>query len=303
MPDGNGGNLPLPPGRQIERVGPGHLVLAAPAKLNLNLLVGPRREDGYHPIDSLVTKVTLYDQIRLRRRRDGAISFSCQGADCGDDAGNLALRAGRLLAEDRDVPGADIELLKTVPPGKGLGGASSDAAAVLRGLDALWGLSLGNEEMTDLACRLGSDVPLFLGPAASRITGRGEQVEPIGMHPLVAVVYLPELSCDTREVYAAYDRQDITVDQQLDVQVLQSPPSQWRDLLRNQLAPAAFRVCGELARLWEELSGSIPLRLCLTGSGSAMFVLCDDEAEARQVLAAGETGLPVRRVVVRLNPW
>jgi len=291
---------PQPP---IRRLGADHLLLAAPAKINLNLLVGPRRSDGYHPLDSYVSKITLYDLIDLRRRRDGAIVFSCRGADCGDDEANLALRAARALAEGRGVPGVDIALRKSIPVGSGLGGASSDAAAVLRGLNVLWELALPAEALSELAGRLGSDVPLFLGPPASRITGRGERIQPVPVHPFLAVIYLPAVACSTGVVYAAYDREQITVDQQLDAALLQQPPSVWRDQLRNQLAPAAFRTCPQLAEIWQALSRSVPQPVCLTGSGSGLFVLCDEPAEAEAVLAGGGRNLVARRIVVQQNPW
>jgi len=291
---------PQPP---IRRVQTNHLRLAAPGKINLNLLVGPRRGDGYHPIDSYVARITLYDLIDIRRRRDGAIVFSCQGADCGDDDANLALLAARALAEGRSVPGAHIALRKSIPPGSGLGGASSDGAAVLNGLNVLWELSLPPEALAELAGRLGSDVPLFLGPPASRITGRGEQIQPLPVHPFLAVMYLPAVACQTSDVYAAYDRDQITVDQQLDAGLLQQAPSAWRGRLRNHLAPAALRTCRQLGDIWDALSRSIPQPVCLTGSGSGLFVLCDDPAEVRAVLACGGENLVDRRIVVQQNTW
>ena len=122
----------------------GGLRVAAPAKINLDLLVGPRRPDGYHDIDSLVAKITLYDELAARLREDGPVGLHCEGLDCGPIEENLALRAARLLAEraGRRVGGAEIRLAKAIPPGRGLGGGSSDAAAALVALDELWRLGL-----------------------------------------------------------------------------------------------------------------------------------------------------------------
>jgi len=259
--------------------------LAAPAKLNLNLLVGPRRPDGYHPLDSFVVRVSLRDHVALRRRTDGVLSLSCEGADCGPPEQNLALRAARLLQEHTgSAAGVEIELHKTIPPGRGLGGGSSDAAAVLAGLRSLWGLALPEEELARLAATLGSDVPLFLGPPACRMTGRVERIEPAEAHPFCAVLILPDLHCSTAAVYAEFDRRPEPMAPQLDAALLRRPPSAWRDRLVNQLAGPARRVCPELGRLQDAAAEAAGLPVHVTGSGSAMFLLCDGHAEAREAM-------------------
>ena len=299
--------LPIRPAVELT---PRGLRLRAPAKINLNLLVGARRADGFHSLDSLFATVTLYDELELTRRDDGRIGFSCLGADCGSDDKNLALRAARLLAGEALAgrvggnPGVEIGLVKNIPPGKGLGGGSSDAAAVLAGLNQLWRLGLPRERLIELAARLGSDVPLFLGPPAGRMTGRGEVVQPVGIHPFVAVLILPDEATSTAEVYRAFDevaserqaghRQKSAgpnpaepageadlAGRQLDAAMIhRRPPSQWRALLRNDLFAPACRVCPALGQLHGRLSAASDIPVCLTGSGSAMFIPCDDVAEA-----------------------
>jgi 4-diphosphocytidyl-2-C-methyl-D-erythritol kinase len=332
----------MPAQPRLLRAEDGGLRAWAPAKINLNLLVGPRRDDGYHGLDSLVAKVTLYDRIDLRPRGDGRIRFSCAGADCGPDEKNLALKAARALAAA--VPasgrGVDIELHKRIPPGKGLGGGSSDAAAVLAALHELWGAPLNAGELQKLAMTLGSDVPLFLGPPASRMTGRGEVLAPIDVHPFAAVLILPACECSTAAVYRAFDdmgktRARETRDrphfrppkvgsvpsfpgEQIDLAVLSRPPSTWRGLLRNDLSAGALQVSPQLAVLWDGLRAAIAPPVCLSGSGSGLFVLCDDEAEALALVPAIRRACPgapgqaeseagagagFECVVVRNNPW
>ena len=288
----------------MARLGPDSLQLNAPAKINLNLLAGPRRADGFHPLDSYVSKVALYDQVLLRGRSDGQIGFHCRGADCGDVEQNLAVRAARLLKQCHPSGGADIELAKNIPPGKGLGGGSSDAAAVLRGLNELWSLRLDEPALQAHAERLGSDVPLFLGGACCRMTGRGEIIEPARIHSFVAVLLLSDLACSTAEVYRACDRRPIVLGRQLDGRLLaEEPPSVWRGLLENQLAAGAREVCPPFGRLWDELSACAGLPVCMSGSGSALFVLCDDGQEAGQVLARLPRHLGERCMIVGLNDW
>jgi len=282
----------------------GGLRVHAPGKINLNLLVGPRRVDGCHPVDSIVAKVALYDRLDLQPRADGQIRLRCRGPSCGPDEHNLAFRAAKLLAEHTGcTTGVDIELTKGIAPGRGLGGGSSDAAAVLWGLNGLWSLRLQTETLAALAGRLGSDVPLFHGSAASRVTGRGECVEPVQLHPFVAVLLLPDCSCSTAAVYRAFDERPSPMGWQMDLRVLAEPPSAWRGGLKNELAGAARNVCPEMGRLWDELAAAVALPVHLTGSGSGMFVLCDDEAEASAVMARLPRDLPCETLVARGNPW
>lgn len=282
---------------------PGKVTLAAPAKINLNLLVGPRRADGFHEVDSYVAKVTLYDQIEIKLRHDGAIRFTCRGADCGSDDRNLAFLAARSLTEGRKVLGADITLTKRIPPGKGLGGGSSDAAAVLVALNELWRLNFLSTELTTLAAALGSDVPLFLGGPASRLTGRGELASPAIVHPLVAMIYLGSPACPTTDVYRAYDETPTVMADQLNPSLLPEMPSLWRDKLINQLIPAARRVSPALGESFDRLSKSLSIPLCMSGSGSALFALFDDAVEAASALSVLSVDLRADCVLVGLNPW
>jgi 4-diphosphocytidyl-2-C-methyl-D-erythritol kinase len=283
----------------------GALRVWAPAKINLNLLVGPAGQDGYHAIDSLVAKVTLYDAVDLLPRRDGRISFSCEGEDCGPDEQNLAHRAARLLADHaRPAVGADVRLGKAIPPGRGLGGGSSDAAAVLEGLNRLWELSLPTGELAALAAELGSDVPLFLNGPSARITGRGEAVRPLAVREFLAVLHLPPVACATGEVYAAFDREPTEAAEQLAPKLLErQPPSRWRTALVNQLADAAGGVCPGFREAHERLAAAVRLPVHVTGSGSGSFVLCDDEPEAAGVWAKLPADLRADCLLVRRNDW
>jgi len=297
-------DLAWPPRPRLAPLRAGGLVAHAPAKINLSLLVGPRRADGYHPIDSIVTKVTLYDRLELRPRSDGRVVFSCRGADCGPDEGNLALLAWRAVASAcGDTRGVAIRLRKAIPPGAGLGGGSSDAAAVLAAANRLLGGPLGAGALFGLAAGLGSDVPLFLGGPASRITGRGERVAPVRLAPFLAVLFLPGFACSTAAVYRAYDEAPARAGRQIGPAALGRPPSAWRGRLRNDLSAAARKVSPPLAELWDALSAAIRLPVCLTGSGSGLFVLCDGPAEAWLLRSQIPPNLPCRCIVVRANPW
>jgi 4-diphosphocytidyl-2-C-methyl-D-erythritol kinase len=287
----------------LEELPSGGLLLRPAAKINLNLLVGLRRADGFHEVDSYVSKVTLYDELLLRPRADGQITFTCTGYDCGNNEVNLALLAARLLAEGRHASGADITLAKRIPPGKGLGGGSSDAAAVLAGLNKLWQLGLPASELAQLAARLGSDVPMFLVPPSVRIRGRGEIISPLVVHPFWAVLHMGPFSCRTSDVYSAFDRHKTVMGRQVDPSVLTEPPTRWRGLLENQLLEAAIDVTPAIGETLSRLKASLPASVCMTGSGSALFSLFDDLPAASAALEALPEDLRKNCAIVSQNPW
>ena len=293
---------PLPRLPRIEQI-EGGLRVNAPAKINLNLLVGKLRPDGFHSVDSYVAAVTLYDQVDLKPREDGQFNCHCIGADCGCEQENLAMRAAKLLAQNVShhhaalphgpaasphfASGVDIYLKKNIPPGKGLGGGSSDAAAVLEGLNHLWCLHLDHRRLTELAIKLGSDVPLFLGPSASRMTGRGEILEHAQVSPFCAILFLSQYFCGTADVYRKFDEFAHTAAQQIHVNLIsQRPPSQWRLDMVNQLQEASFAVCPALGSLWREISEAAKIPIHMSGSGSALFALCDSPEDSAKVIAS-----------------
>lgn len=299
----------LAPRPRRQELSGGAVGVLAPAKLNLDLLVGPLRADGFHPLDSVVVKVSLYDEIALTPREDGRIVLSCDAADCGPAGRNLAFRAATLLAEDAGktgMLGADIRLDKHIPAGKGLGGGSSDAAAVLAGLDELWGLATPAERLAELAARLGSDVPMFLGAPASRMTGRGERLAPAAVHDFAAVLHMPEFACGTADVYRAFDAlpgagRPMAAREAMDL--ADSRPSVWRGSLRNDLTGAAKVVSPQLVRRMTLLGEACGEPVSLTGSGSAMFILADTVSDAQAVAGRVPPDLPGQTVIVQPSTW
>ncbi len=159
------------------------LELIAPAKLNYVLEITGRRPDGYHEIVSLMQTISLADRVRLDEASDIDIELLGEqllGVPL-EGPRNLAYAAAHALAEaaNRSDLGVHIELDKQIPAGIGLGGGSSDAAAVLRGLNQLWGLDMSIEELMAVGAGVGSDVPFFIAGGTALVTGRGEHVEAI----------------------------------------------------------------------------------------------------------------------------
>ena len=139
----------------------------APAKVNLVLKILRKREDGYHDIESLVQKISIYDRITITREDEPGIRLTCTDPTLPAGDGNLAFRAAQLILRKSRLPdsGISLHLDKGIPHGAGLGGGSSDAAAVLMGINSLFKLPWTREELAEIGREIGSDVPLFLFPS------------------------------------------------------------------------------------------------------------------------------------------
>lgn len=291
----------------------------APAKLNLYLEVLGRRNDGYHELETLMVPVRLYDTLSLvptQPGRDGVPATGRAGRRVSAGAIHLHIRPAHFLAEGRqpDLPpmgeqnlvvraleslrrqsgcqhGARIELVKRIPTAAGLGGASSDAAAVLRLANQAWGLDWSDDRLTELAAEVGSDVPFFLKHGAAVCRGRGERVEPVaGAFPLHFVIVKPPIGLNTRDVYHAHDQTPAaTVGKDADrLEAL------LRALRRGKLTELGCWMGNRLQSAaavlspWIEQARAAFAKLDflahqLSGSGSAYFGLCRHASHARRL--------------------
>jgi 4-diphosphocytidyl-2-C-methyl-D-erythritol kinase len=191
------------------------LELIAPAKINLGLEILGRRVDGYHELVTVMQTINLADRVRLDYAP--SIELEVGGEQLlgvpREGPRNLAFAAAHALAEAAGDPGLGvrIELSKNIPAGIGLGGGSSDAAAVLRGLDRLWRLNMPEEILMAVAASVGSDVPFFLAGGTAFVTGRGDHVEALPDPPARDLtLFLPDAEIDdkTRRMYAALSPND-----------------------------------------------------------------------------------------------
>ncbi|MCW2817827.1 MAG: 4-diphosphocytidyl-2C-methyl-D-erythritol kinase, partial [Marmoricola sp.] len=191
---------------------PASVTVRAPAKVNLSLVVGPVRPDGFHPLDTVYQAISLYDDVRVTEAETwSVVVHPVGGVDCSGvplDGGNLAVRAGRALVEHHGLDrAAAIEVHKGIPVAGGLAGGSADAAATLVALDRLWDLRTSDEDLLRLAGELGSDVPFALVGGTAHGTGRGEVVEPVEDTGTWWWVVVPhQVGLSTPAVYAELDR-------------------------------------------------------------------------------------------------
>ncbi|MCX5684375.1 MAG: 4-(cytidine 5'-diphospho)-2-C-methyl-D-erythritol kinase [Planctomycetota bacterium] len=266
----------------------------APAKVNLTLRVVGKRTDGYHDLESVVAAVGVFDRLDFEPADELLLTCDDPALPSGDD--NLVMKAARLFQKfcgtDR---GARVFLKKRIPAGRGFGGGSSDAAACLAGLNALWQCGKSLSELAALGAQLGSDVPLFFGPPVAVMRGRGERLEPVPARPTWhAALVWPKYGNPTAEVYVAYDRDPPAANGRPGateiLKVMGGSACEAAPFLINDLEPAArsLRSDGVSVRTLLETAGATAVGM--TGSGSAYFALTDTEAEARRLVGAARAG-------------
>ena len=263
--------------------------LLAPAKVNLTLRILNKRQDGYHNIESLVQKVDLYDRITMEDSSDGGITLQCSDPTLPTDSGNIAVRAAEMFRESAGVParGVRISLQKRIPHGAGLGGGSSDAAAVLLGLTHLWNRPLDREILLGIAAQLGSDVPLFLHPSPAVISGRGEIVRPsyIRINGFYVIVR-PDVSVSTQWAYSNFrltkSPEEYRISPLSRAVGEEISPGMWDGLLFNDLEACVFERFPQVERSREVLIQHGARASLMSGSGSAVFGLFDNLGDARK---------------------
>jgi 4-diphosphocytidyl-2-C-methyl-D-erythritol kinase len=250
----------------------------APAKLNLFLHILGRRADGYHELQTCFQFVDLCDDITVRLRTDGAIVRHA-GADGVAPEADLVVRAARALkAAAGCALGADLEVVKRIPMGAGLGGGSSDAATTLVALNALWELGLSVDQLADLGLRLGADVPVFVRGRAAWGEGVGERLTPLvdaeAPQETNYLILKPNVSISTQAVF-----QDPELTRN-------TPPITITGFLsaggRNDCEPVVRRRYPEVGAALDWLARFGRARL--TGTGACVFVALESAARAAELL-------------------
>jgi 4-diphosphocytidyl-2-C-methyl-D-erythritol kinase len=293
----------------------------APAKINLHLEVLGQRSDGFHELAMVMQSLDLADRLWLRPCADASIELRCDRADLPTDGRNLIVQAGELLRSRAGLPelGATIDLEKRIPIGAGLAGGSSDGAAALMGLNALWGLGFDAASLHAFAAELGSDMPFCLEGGTRLCFGRGEIMEPAlpaGIAaPALAVLLIkqPEASVSTPWAYGRCRemRGDFYLQSQSDFE-------QRRQALRQGPLLAALAGCGPLPPLRNDLQAVVapevdsvalglellgragdPLAVAMSGSGPSLFALYADLETAQD----GQQRIDTDLVAAGFTSW
>lgn len=248
----------------------------APAKANLFLRVLAREQSGYHQVETLFCRLALADRIAVDRQ-DSGVTLAVTGADTGDPAQNLAVRAAEAVLEGTGRRfGVHIALDKRIPVGAGLGGGSSDAASTLVAVNQLAGNPIPRHELLQMGARLGADVPFFISGASLALGwGRGDRLFRLPRLPTApALLVVPAVRIDTTEAYgwlaAAMEGRGSRGAVALDADAVAT----WGDVARmagNDFESVVFGRRPAIRAAFEALVGTRPLLCRLSGSGSALL--------------------------------
>ena len=260
------------------------LTMKAPAKLNLFLYVVGRRGDSYHDILTLFQKISLWDKISLTLLKDTKkINITCPGSNLPVGEDNLAFKAAKVFLEHTGLGyGVSMRLEKHIPVGSGLGGGSSDAAAVLKGLNILNNNILANGELHSIACHLGADVPFFISDANTAIgTGTGTRLEAIGTPCYRYVLIWPGFSISTKSVYERFELTSQPYDT-----IFDASQAFHTKLWINDLEQAVIPRYPQIEDIKSQLMALGAETALMSGSGSTVFGVFNSRRTAKKAEAS-----------------
>ena len=297
------------------------LSVLAPAKLNLRLKITGRRPDGYHELVSIMVPVDLFDHMELKFIEEPGISMTCRGYSTPANAENLVWRAAQsFFSRIGWQKGLSIALTKRIPVAAGLGGGSSDAAAVLMALNETLCASqpLSPTLLAELALKLGADVPFFLQRAPCIAHGIGEILEPIRKWPSLSyIIVMPDISVSTAWAYEALDQPsfavlkkdkrefELTTDDCYDmIRNLEKMPMEACRLLENDLERVTVSRFPIVREIKQSLTDAGAIGALMSGSGPSVFGVFESKAKALRAKSVLDTAALGRVFVVDgINSW
>lgn len=261
--------------------------ILAPAKINWTLDILSVDERGYHLLDMLMQRITLYDTVSIKKKSDG-ITLKTSLKWLPVDQRNTAYLSAKLFFEEAKINGGcEIYIKKAIPSGAGLAGGSADAAAVLKGLNTLYDNPLNQKELSSLALKIGADVPFMLRSGLYRAKGIGEILTKLPDAPEIPLllVMTKRDSASTKKVYSAYDTIGTTVKPQTDnfICALQSKDfEKMNEFGGNVLTESAISIAPSISKNVARLKNTSAQFVSMTGSGSVVFGTFNTVEEARQ---------------------
>ena len=268
--------------RQIE--------LKALAKINLGLDVLGKRENGYHDVRMIMQSIYLYDDVKIEKTEESGIFLETNLHFLPTDSSNIAYKAAQMLLEEFDISqGVKIGLNKHIPVAAGLAGGSSNAAAVLFGMNRLFALHLTQEELMERGVKLGADVPYCIMRGTVLAEGIGEQLHKLPAMPKCTVLIAkPPVSVSTKMVYEALDAKEILVHPDIDglIQGLeQGSLRRVASCMGNVLEDVTIPMYPVIDKIKEEMQACGALNALMSGSGPTVFGLFENRADARKAQA------------------
>ena len=253
------------------------------AKINLGLNIVERRSDGYHNLETVFYPIPLTDALEIVPAASNVTTLTCYGrtVDCPPEK-NLVMRAYRMMETRFNLPAVDIHLYKHIPDGAGLGGGSSDAAHTLTMLNDMFKLGLSDEELADMAAKLGADCPFFVYNRPMMATGIGEVLTPIdlSLQGYTLLLIKPAISVPTAE---AYSRVIPNIPEKHVNELVALPIKEWQRLLVNDFEVSVMTLHPELAAIKKSLIDTGAIYAAMSGSGSSIFGIFDTDNVADKV--------------------
>ncbi|CAM5354269.1 putative 4-diphosphocytidyl-2-C-methyl-D-erythritol kinase [Streptomyces afghaniensis 772] [Streptomyces afghaniensis] len=263
------------------------LLVKAPAKINLSLDVLHKRPDGYHEVEMIMTTIDLADRIELALLDNDVIKIVSLNRFVPDDQRNLAYQAASILKEKFDVKkGVEIKIEKHIPVAAGLAGGSSDAAAVLRGLNKLWDLGLTLDELAVIGAEIGSDVSFCVYGGTALATGRGEIIKELPAPPVCWVILAkPFIGVSTADIYKRLDIE--TIEHPNTEKMIESISAKDYDLMCNSvgnvLENVTLSLYPEVAQIKEQICKFGADAVLMSGSGPTVFGLIQHDSRMNRV--------------------
>ena len=259
--------------------------LKALAKINLGLDVIRRREDGYHEVKMIMQTIRLYDRIVMRKRREPKIQVKTNLFYLPENENNLVYKAAKLLIEEFKIQqGVQIDLQKFIPVAAGMAGGSSDAAAVLYGMNRMFHLELSLEELMERGVKIGADVPYCLMRGTALAEGIGEQLTKLSPVPQCKILIAkPAISVSTKFVYENLKLDENTVHPDIDLLIQDIETKNLADMaahMGNVLESVTIPNYPVIAQIKEQMIKDGALNAMMSGSGPTVFGIFDDKEKA-----------------------
>ena len=256
------------------------ITLEARAKINLGLNIIGKRDDGFHDIETTLTTINLADIITFEEKGQ-EIEVVATGLDIPSDK-NLCYIAAKLFIENFNVKkGVRINLIKNIPIGSGLGGGSSDAACVLKGLNKLYDLNIPEQSLFEISRKIGSDVPFFIKGGAAYARGKGDELKYFKLPKMSLVIYWPGYPVLTKWAYEEYDKSLLTPPSETDIIIEAQKGKNKRASpsfeLVNDFEKVVFKKHPDLLDVKTHLLATGAYVVTLSGSGSCIFVVVDEK--------------------------